>query len=290
MKFIKITLLLAIICAAGPTAHAQDGVYNLDETYDIEEGGTLHLSSDDADVTILGSDRPDVKLKVYRKLDVDGLKMGSSGRFKMEVEEKNGDLYIREKDTEEHRLVVGTIKEEYRIRIQAPHRVALDLRGDDETYRISDLEGGVSMQADDSEIELSGMKGEYFDFDIDDGSIRLEEGSGKLRLDMDDGELYVRNADFREIDADIDDGEMDITTSLQDDGLYLFDLDDGDLELNITGGGGEFDINHDNYHLGVGDKFEEERSDEKRTVYRLPGGEARVEIDTDDGEVELRTI
>jgi hypothetical protein len=40
----------------------------------------------------------------------------------------------------------------------------------------------------------------------------------------------------------------------------------------------------------VGTEFEEVSSDEDRSVYKLGGGEARIEIDTDDGNIELRII
>lgn len=290
MKTLKSVTSFLLLFLITVLSYAQDNEYNLDETYSIEQNGTIHLISDDAEVEITGSDRSDVHLVVYRRVDVDGWRIKSEGSFKMEVENRGGDLYIREADTDEHRVILGNVSEEYRITIEAPRNVALDLQGDDETYRISDIHQGVHLSADDADIELDGVKGDEFNFDIDDGSIRMSEGRGRLKLQMDDGELYVRKAEFNEIDADFDDGEVDITTALAADGFYLFDMDDGDIELNVAGGGGEFDIHHDNPNIRAGDNFEEVSADEDRTVYRLPGGNARIEIDSDDGDIELRTI
>ncbi len=290
MKLIKTTLCFAFIFVMGTQLYAQDQ-YNLNETYEIEQNGTIHLSSDDAEVTIEGSDRSDVHLVVYRDVDVDGINVGSTGIFRIDVEQRDGDLYIREDDRDEQRhVIIGTVEEEYRITLEVPRHVSLDLQGDDDSYEISNINSGISINADDSEIELSEVTGSEFDFNLDDGHISMDEARGRLKLSMDDGELDVRQAEFTEIDANMDDGELDITTSLADGGLYLFDFDDGDLEFNITGGGGEFDIHHDDRNISVEDNFEEVSSDDERSVYRLSGGDARIEIDTDDGNIELRTM
>lgn len=290
MSFYKSVILTVFLCVLGMQMQAQDSEYNLDETYSIDKNGTIYLQSNDAEVTIQGSDRSDVHLVVYRYVDVDGWEIKSEDKFEMKVDNRNGDLYIREADRNNGRFVVGNVQEEYRINIEAPRDVALDINGDDDSYEISDFNSAIKLDADDTDIELSGMNGESFEFDIDDGSINMEEGQGSLKLDFDDGEFYVRRADFTEIDVSADDAGMDISTSLSDDGFYRFDMDDGDLELNIAGGGGEFDIRHDDSDLRIGDEFEEVSSDEDQSIYRLAGGDARIEIDTDDGDIELRTI
>lgn len=290
MKLLKsafFTILSLTLCLP---LSAQDSEYNLDETYSIDQGGTIYLSSDDAEVNITGSDRSDVHLVVYRKVDVSGLEVNSEGEFSMEVENRGGDLHIQESNEKSRRLIVGSVREDYRITIEAPRDVALDLSGDDDTYRIADIDRDITIDADDSDIELDGTSGDNFSFDIDDGDIEMEEGRGNLDLTMDDGEFFVRQAQFDEIRADFDDGDMEITTILADDGLYRFDMDDGELELNIAGGGGRFEIDHDDRNIRVSGNFEEISTDEDETVYRLPGGNAEINIDTDDGRIELRTI
>jgi hypothetical protein len=239
-KLIVISLLFLLFAVVG--IQAQESEYNLDETYAIENEGTIHLSSDDAEVEIVGSDRSDVHLVVYRRIEVDGWRVQSEGKFAMKVENRGGDLYIREDDTDEYQVLFGNVREEYRITIEAPQEVALDLQGDDDTYTISDINLGLKLSADDTEVELKRMKGNNFDLDIDDGSIQMDEGRGSLTLRMDDGEFYIRNAAFTEVNAEYDDGRVDMTTTLDSDGFYLFDLDDGEVEMNIAGGGGQFDI------------------------------------------------
>lgn len=290
MKILEFVVFSFLLSLSAIVASAQGNEYNLDETYSINENGTIHLSSDDAEVEIVGTDRSDVHLVVYRRIDKEGWTLKSEGTFEMEVENRGSDLYIRENDTDEFRIIFGSVREEYRITIEAPRNVGLDLEGDDDTYSIADINLGIRLSADDADADFSGVQGDNFDFDIDDGSIRMDEGRGSLKLRMDDGNFYVRNAEFNEVEADYDDGKVDMRTTLASNRFYLFNMDDGDVELNIAGGGGQFDIHHDDRNISVGNNFEEVSKDEDRVIYRLAGGNARVEIDTDDGSIELRVI
>lgn len=290
MKLVKPALLSALLLFVGITAQAQDTEFNLDETYQIDESGTVYLDSDDAEVTIEASDRSDVHVVIYHSVDVDGWELKSGEEFKMDVETRAGNLYVKEANSGGNRLLFGNVEEEYRITLEVPKTVALDIKGDDGTYDITDIGAALRIDADDTEVEIRGATGNSFEFNIDDGSVEMDRGQGELTMDMDDGEFRVRQASFREIDGDFDDGEMDITTSLADDGFYLFDMDDGELELNISGGGGEFDINHDDGDIRVGSSFEEIMKEEEHSLYRLPGGDATIEIDSDDGDIDLRTI
>lgn len=265
--------------------------FNLDETYEIDPNGTISLQSDDADVTITGSDRSDVRVVVNYKREVRGFTIGDGDRFEMIVEQRGGDLAIYEKERDNGtRISVGSVKEDYEIRIEAPRSVSLKLEGDDETYRISSIDGALRLDADDTDIELTDCNGDDFSFSLDDGSLSMDQGKGRLQLDLDDGDVRILNGDFREIEAESDDSEIEITTRLDDQGSYTFDFDDGDLRLNIAGGGGDFDIRHDNADISADSEFEEVMDDDDRSIYRLLNGNAKISIDTDDGNIELRVI
>lgn len=274
------------------TAAAQStDEFNLDEVYAIDQNGTVSLQSDDARVTITGSDRSDVRVVVRYKREVKGFTIGDGDRFEMIVEERGGDLAIYEKERDNgSRLSVGSVKEEYEIRIEAPRSVAFNLEGDDETYRIAGIDGSIRLDADDTDIELSDCNGDDFSFSMDDGSISMDGGSGRLVIELDDGEARIMNGNFNEIELEGDDSNITITTRLDDEGSYRFDFDDADLQLNIIGGGGDFDIRHDNADISVGREFEEVLDDKNRSIYRLLGGNAKVSIDTDDGDIDLRVI
>jgi len=290
MKLLRYTAFTILLLLINTSLNAQDSEYNLDETYQIDTSGTVYLDSDDAQVSIQGSDRNDVHVVVYHRLDVDGWELKSGDKFKMLVEARNGNVYIREADIDRSRVLFGNVKEEYRITIEVPKTVALDIKGDDDSYSIADVNAAIGLNADDADVELRNTGGQNFSFDMDDGSVDMDLGQGELELNMDDGEFSVRQGSFTEIDAEVDDAQIDITTSLSNDGFYLFDMDDSDLELNITGGGGDFDIRHDDADIHADNNFEEVTSDEDHSAYLLPGGDAKIKIDTDDGDIELRTI
>lgn len=284
LSFTSILLCFAVILHAQSTDS-----FNLDEQYSINPEGTLSLSSDDAEVTIIGSDRTDVHVQIRYKLDVTGFSFGKRNKFDMEVREINGDLRIRELPRDFEGVTFGSTDEEYTIRIEAPPGVSLELDGDDERYDIRSINGEIDIDADDSEVNLASCGSERFTFDLDDGSITMDEGRGSLEMDVDDGEADIRNGTFNNINISSDDGDFSIETTLTDDGSYDVDMDDGDLELLVTGGGGTFNIQHDDADISADSAFERMLDEENESEYRLPGGSAMFRIQADDTDIGLRS-
>ena len=288
MKFSVSTIMAVLLVITTLTVEAQDKEYNLDQDYGIAADGTVFLESDDAEVKIIGSDRFDVNVNVYHRVDVDGIEWGSEDEFKMNVKQRNGNLYIEEAERESKTFRIGSVEQEYRITVRVPKGVSVDIKGDDGNYEISDVGGAINMIADDSDVRVSNAGGEEFSFEIDDGSIRMDKGQGKLTVKLDDGEFRVDNGQFSEIDATGDDADLYVATGLSDGGTYYFGMDDGDLELSILNGGGRFDIDHDNADIETMGAFSKVSDEEEKTVYNLSGGNAVVEIESDDGDILLR--
>lgn len=281
-----ILLFVPGICLAQSTDE-----FNLDKVYAIDSGGTVSLQSDDANVTITGSNREDVRVVVNYRLRVKGFSFGQKDRFEMIVEEEGGNLRIYEKERDfGNRVVFGSSREEYEITLEVPRGVSLELDGDDENYEITSVDGALDVDADDAEITMSDCRGDNFSFNLDDGKVRMDRGKGSLRMDIDDGDVLILNGEFADVEIESDDSELEIATSLSDEGNYRFDFDDGDLRLQIAGGGGEFDIRHDNADISTDGAFERTLDEEDRSVYNLPGGNAQVRIYSDDGDIDLRII
>lgn len=288
MKF-SVSLMIALLLLVGAlSVEAQNNEYNLDQDYGIAADGTVFLDSDDAEVKIIAGDRFDANVNVYHRVNVDGIEWGSDGEFQMNVKQRDGDLYVEEAERDNNSFRIGNIDREYRITIRIPRGVSIDVKGDDGTYEISDVGGAVSMVADDSDISIKNASGEDFIFKIDDGSIRMDKGQGKLKAALDDGELRVGDGRFNEIDVSGDDASLYFATGLSDGGKYFFGIDDGDLELNILEGGGSIDITHDDTDINTIGNFSKVSDEEERSVYELNGGNARVEIKSDDGDIVLR--
>lgn len=273
------------------TALAQEtDTYNLDETYSISENGTIELSSNDAGlVEVRGSDRNNVRLIVTYRLEVRGVSIGKNDKFEMEVTERDGNLIVREKSRENLGINIGSSTKKYSITILAPESVNLDFTGDDDTYEISDINGSIRIDSDDSDISLRDCEGDEFHFDFDDGEVVMGEGRGTLDMEYDDGEADIRNGEFTNVNVDMDDGDFNLSTTLADDGAYSFSSDDGNIDLTIIGGGGNFRIELDDVRVSADSDFVEVQRNENYTEYRLDGGTANVHIETDDGDIRLFT-
>lgn len=281
MKAFVFTLLLRIPCLAT----AQDREFHLDEVYEIDDDATLHMDTDDADITIIGAQRNDVHIVVDWKLNTTGIVRGDKV-FRVEVSEHGGNLYIQQHE-EGNLNVIGSVNEEYTINVEIPVGMSLELRGDDDDYTIRNIEGAISLNNDDGDAHLINCSGSSFRFVIDDGDIRMEGGQGELEVTIDDGSFEVVEGNFSKIRASTDDGDLHIETSLSDNGNYDFDTNDADLVLNVLSGGGKFYIRHDDGSIRTEGGFNMIREEEHMMELSLPDGEASIQIRSDDAGIRL---
>lgn len=286
MKGLKKTFALAIIIALPVFAFAQGDEYKLDEVYAMDEDGTIELYTDDADVVITGSDRKDVRVKIYYRVDVSGFGF-SEKDFEMEIDESGGDLIIRERSFGSTGVFFGSISEQYEVTIYAPSTVSLVLKGDDDDYRIRKMNGSITIDSDDSDIEVRECNGNHFKFTIDDGDLEMEGGNGFLYVKSDDGDLFFRDGNFSEVDVTLDDADMLLETSLSQNGQYNFRVDDGTLDMRILDGGGEFEITYDDARINATDEFEILEDERHTKTLRLSNGDARIRMRSDDGRIRL---
>lgn len=284
MKTIAISMLIVIF----PFLAKAQETYKLDENYDINLTGTINLTTNDADVKITGSNRSDVHLKVYRNITTKGFVWGDD-KFSMDVKSENGNLYISDDSRGSHISIAGYTHEEYTIDIEVPLGVSLDIVGDDDDYIIKNIGGAISLKVDDGDTELYNCSGTDFHFNLDDGDIKMDGGSGSLYVRLDDGDIEIKDASFSTIEASIDDGDLVISTSLADNGQYSFRGDDSDIIFTVTGGGGNFDIDHDDSHLYATGNFETVRKEEDYTQLKLANGSANIKMRVDDASIRLNT-
>jgi len=163
------------------------------------------------------------------------------------------------------------------------------LRGDDGDYCIKTVHGKMDIDVDDADVELTGCQGDDFKFRLDDGDIKMDEGKGALDVDADDADVVIKNARFSKINADMDDGDFLVETSLVDGGDYFINCQDGLISLTVLGGGGRFDVRHDDARLITSGGFTQEEESENRTKLSLAKGTARVDIRADDARIKLST-
>jgi hypothetical protein len=224
-------------------------------------------------------------LKIDRTVESKGWN-NSTGDFKVEVESVDGDLRVREYQSGPT-VSVGYFHEDYKIQIEVPEGVSLQVRGDDGDYFVKNVNGRISMSLDDADAELTGCKGSEFEFRFDDGDLRMDQGKGSISIDADDADVEIYKADFSSIEADVDDGDLIIETSLADNGTYNITSQDGFISLRVTSGGGDFDIRHDDASLSFQGNFKTIEQSEDQTRLSLHLGNAKVTVKADDATVKL---
>ena len=262
------------------------GDYHIDENHKISEKGTIRLICSDAKVFITGSDRTDLNIKIDHEVQARGFTFGSK-EFAVDIEEKDGNVTIRERSSSNSAGIVGYSYEHYSIKIQAPKGVSLVIDGDDGNYVIDHINGAVDAELDDADIELIACAGNDFRFRLDDGDIKMDQGKGSLEVDGDDSDVEIKNARFSQISAEVDDGDFIIETSLVDDGNYYINTQDGKISFTVTSGGGRFDIRHDDANIRTDASFSSVEESDDRSRFTLPTGNAKVDIRADDATVRL---
>ena len=281
--FLSVFLMLISATAFGQT---KDGIYQMDKYYAMTPRGTVKLNVSDAKVYITGSSRLDAHVKIYHQVTTRGVVFGQQ-EFSVDVFEDDGNLVIREHSNSTTVGMIGYHYEKYEVTLEIPEGASLLVKGDDGDYRVRNVNGSIDMDIDDADVELMGCRGDNFRFRLDDGDIVMDGGKGKLDIDADDADVSITSAQFTAIIADVDDGDLKIETSLADNGDYMISAQDGLVAITITGGGGQFDIRHDDGRvITEGDFRQVDRSD-TRTTLVLASGNAKVGIRTDDARVRL---
>lgn len=278
-------ILLAIIISTSFSYAQEDKEFHLNESYPIGTNGTIYLNTNDAEVTIIGEDRKDVAIKIDYYVNSKGIEWGSR-EFIVEVDRRGDDLHIEE-FKRSNSTIMGYVRIDYTIEIKAPIGSSLDINGDDDDYKITSINGEISVNADDANVVLKKCGGKRFFFDIDDGDVIMDQGQGQLTARMDDGDIEVMNAAFQNIDYRGDDGDVSIQTSVGPNAMFKFSGDDSTFDIVITQGGGTFTINHDDGNIDFDNNFRLVEKDRDRTVLSLTGGRGKIIISGDDIRVNL---
>lgn len=270
------------------TVSAQDKTFNLDEVYSLSSNGTIHLKSEDANVKITGSDRTDVHVVIDRKESTRGVRSNRS-RFDINIDERQGDLYITESARRGVTFQIGSWSVDYEIEIEMPKTGSLRIKGDDDDYVIRSVNGEISLETDDGDVELIECNGDRFDLQLEDGDLRMDGGKGSLYVRVDDGDIDIRNGSFERVEVDSEDGSVSLETSLSDSGRYELSGDDANIDFVVLSGGGEFNVAKDDGRISASSAFDTIRETETRSRLELDGGKAKVDIRVEDGRVRLST-
>ena len=177
---------------------------------------------------------------------------------------------------------------DYDILIELPQGVTLTVRSDDSDYKVTNVNGAIDMSMDDGDAILKNCKGSKFSFDFDDGDLTMDTGNGEIYARLDDGNATISNSSFEDVEIKVDDGNINLETDLSDKGTYRLIGDDARVELTVLSGGGDIIVDGDDTSVRATGDFREVESTDRRSIYSLPNGNARVNIKTDDGRVRIQ--
>ncbi len=284
MKKAFFTLYLAF-CVLPAFSQQEELQFDLSKTYPLDTGATVILISKNATVNIVAGLRNDVALKVHYRASAKGLKLGETD-FKMEVTQPEGNLQIKEVVTGNQR-VIGKLDKEYTIDMQIPAYASLDIRGQDDHYRIKAVRQNMRIAVDDAHIEVYDFAGDELNITADDGEVQVVGGRGKLHLRLDDADLKILKGEFSQIDYRGVDGDIYAENSLLSNTLLKFSGDDNTINLVITRGGGSFRVQYDKSKLEYDRNFRMTNKDRHFTTLALTGSRGKVVIAGDNLKVKL---
>jgi hypothetical protein len=264
----------------------KNGEYHMDQVFAISANGTLYLDSEDANVKITGSSRTDAHVKIDRVVETRGFSAGRN-EFRFDAEDRAGNLYLTERRRGGVTMQVGYSRTDYTIDIELPRGVSLKIKGEDDDYVIRNVDGKISMETEDGDIEVIDCFGSDFQFKLEDGDLKVEGGNGSISVDIEDGDIDIRKGNFDRIEIDVQDGNMILETVIADTGIYDIKAEDARIDFVVIKGGGEFLVLKDDGSLRTSSDFETLQESDHRALVKLPGGNAKVEIRTDDGRVRL---
>jgi ferric-dicitrate binding protein FerR (iron transport regulator) len=161
----------------------------------------------------------------------------------------------------------------------------LVIQGDDGDYFIKSIHGSIELDLDHADIELAGCLGNNYKVRLDDGDLLMDTGKGTLEVDAEDDDIVIKSVAFEKIIADVDD--FVIETLLTGNGDYYINGQDGLIAMTVLGGGGKFDIRHDDARVIAEGDFTTVEKSEDRTRLTLAKGSAKVNIHSDDARVRL---
>jgi len=303
----KITTFLFCLLISTLTISAQKD-FELKESYPISSDGLLKLGTEDANIEIIGSDRTDVSVDIVRKIRGN---VKTNKEFDIKIKQENGNLVIQEKQSKSG-MSYTTIRNggsiTYEIKLLVPKTVALDLKGEDDDYLISNIHADISIKSEDGDITINDAVNSKIDVAFEDGDIDITNHSGSFKARAEDGDIKIMNSvldliDIRLEDGDVqtmntemvdvtiqsEDGDISLKSTLNNNSEITLRTEDGSIDLSTEGEGyvasvkyedGDVDFNKSDFSILEAEKH-------FRKLETKDSGQAKVSIRVEDGSVDL---
>lgn len=282
----KNLILLLVLLLALPSLNAQKK-YDHKSSYPIKTNGTIFLNTQDADITITAANIAVVEVEVHRHVDGEIAKEA----FEIEYKTEDGNFYL----TEMHRKGVriswsGSSVRNYTIDLRVPLDAALNIRGDDDDYHLTQIGGPISIVAEDGDIEIDGGRCSSLDIRLEDGDITLRNLNADINLEVEDGDIYCENTNWENARIQSEDGDINCKNS------SFGDLDlrisDGDVYLDLINGNLKLQAEDGDVNIGSLQGYFSEIStvDGDINLEITIQKESRHSIRSEDGDINIRHV
>lgn len=291
MRALGALAALCLLLVAWPAA-ATTIDKDFHETFDVEEGATLHLASGDGDVTLEPWDRDVVDVKVRYHAEFKGVWIAGDPDFDVEFRQEGPSIRVRGIESSGNFGFFYTHGRtyEYEYTISAPPYVRLTIEGDDGDVRVEGWEADISCTVDDGDVLLSDVSADRVRVDMEDGDLVVQGLSGELSVSADDGDLYLSDCTMPSCRLRFNDGDVDISRCS---GTFDMRADDGDIRMDTTSAsaleirGEDGDIDAELMAVEAIDV--DVAVDDGRVVLSFEKGtSASFTLDSDDGRIEVR--
>lgn len=265
MKTLKLALALAVVLALIGTAVAGTLEEKIEKEFDLGDGGTVRLRTNDGKVTITAWNKDKVQVKALKKVYASDRDLAKDLLEEIEIRmDMRGKVLTIRVIEPQRRTRSGIFNQRDRwessviFDIKVPKEVSLEIEADGSDVSISGTEGKIVIATDEGGHDIESVKSDEMRLSTDEGDIRLTDisileknGDLDVSITVDEGRVYVSDAIVTTLDIQTDEGDVKLEdVRLKE--LYI-ELDEGDVTANI-----------------------------------VPAKDCRIRIETDEGDIRLR--
>jgi hypothetical protein len=184
----RASLVLAVLALAAFTAHA-DSNKNISRTFDVGDGGTIHLDADAGDVHVTSGGGGHVTVEVVERRTGD--------RFDLTFDQKGSDVYVRSRDSEHEHGRFWSFRWNdsswVTFTIHVPSRYNLDLHTSGGSITSGDVGGNAELHTSGGNISTGRINGTLI-ARSSGGDIKIEGASGRVDAHTRGGDVEIHDA------------------------------------------------------------------------------------------------
>ena len=181
-------LILAALALAAFTAHAES-TKNVSRTFDVGDGGTIHLDADAGDVHVTSGGSGHVTIEVVERRKAEG--------FDIKFDQRGSDVYVRARDMEhEHRRFFSfrwNDSDWITFNVHVPARYNLDVHTSGGTISSGDVGGNAELHTSGGNIRLGRVGGTVL-ARSSGGDIRIDGATGRVDAHTSGGDVEIHDA------------------------------------------------------------------------------------------------